>query len=247
VVCAVVVGVNRWPISTTYTTRFGEVRSIKLADGSILNLDTNSEVRVEYTNKARNVWLINGQARFVVQADPSKPFRVGIDRVLVEVLGTEFDVYKQTARMTVSVLAGEVSVLLSTGKDPPADLDRQQYAPPPGVPNDSRLSAGRQVRITPNGTFRQIENPDIAAVRSWTQRRFRFNRTPLAEAAEEYNRYNAVPIVVEGEDLRARLVDGSFSVDRPDSLIEDLQSKDDRITVIREGNRTVLRWGLRGL
>lgn len=233
------------PGTHTYETGFGEQRSLKLTDGSVVHLNINSKLEVRYSDKERYVSLLSGEAQFVVEQVASRPFRVQVGPAVVQVLGTRFDIYRQALsqeaiRTTISVIAGEVSVLLPDRNGTKANVDHRQYAPPPGV-DTQKLVAGEQLSFDSDGGFEKVENPDLANVALWPLRRLAFNQTPLLEVAREFNRYNTIQIEVEGEALRSRRINGRYSVDHPDSLIAALQSDDSKITVTRQADRVILR------
>lgn len=78
--------------ASTYGTQVGEQRSVQLADGSVVRLDTNSRIRVKLSGSERQIDLLEGQALFEVAHDTSRPFRVRADAMTVTALGTVFDV-----------------------------------------------------------------------------------------------------------------------------------------------------------
>lgn len=99
--------VERFP---TYTTDIGERRSITLADGSTVDLNARSRLRVEFTKGERRVELVEGQALFQVSKDKSQPFIVSSGNATVRAVGTQFDVYRKATGTTVTVLEGRVAV-----------------------------------------------------------------------------------------------------------------------------------------
>lgn len=94
-----------------YSTAIGEQRSVTLADGSTLDLNARSRIRVRYSDQARNVDLLEGQALFRVAKDTTRPFIVRSDGTNVRAVGTQFDVYRRKSGTTVTVLEGRVAVL----------------------------------------------------------------------------------------------------------------------------------------
>jgi transmembrane sensor len=98
---------NRFP---TYSTDIGERRSLTLADGSTVDLNARSTIRIEFSNAERRVDLLRGQALFQVTKDKRRPFIVRTAEASVRAVGTQFDVYRKTAGTTVTVLEGEVAV-----------------------------------------------------------------------------------------------------------------------------------------
>ena len=94
----------------SYTTDIGERRSITLADGSTVDLNSRSRLRVEFTKGERRVELAEGQALFQVAKDKNRPFIVSSGNAIVRAVGTQFDVYRKANGTTVTVLEGRVAV-----------------------------------------------------------------------------------------------------------------------------------------
>lgn len=93
-----------------YSTGLGEQRSVRLDDGTTVELNSRSRLRVRFTQNARTVELLNGQALFHVAKNPTRPFVVESDGMRVRAVGTQFDVYKHQSGTTVTVLEGRVAV-----------------------------------------------------------------------------------------------------------------------------------------
>jgi transmembrane sensor len=99
--------VERFP---SYRTDIGERRSITLADGSTVDLNARSRLRVEFTKGERRVELMEGQALFQVAKDKNRPFIVSSGAATVRAVGTQFDVDRKVTGTTVTVLEGRVAV-----------------------------------------------------------------------------------------------------------------------------------------
>ena len=97
----------RYPL---YRTDIGERRSITLADGSTVDLNARSKLRVEFSKNERRVELLDGQALFQVAKDKNRPFIVASGEATVRAVGTQFDVYRKDSGTTVTVLEGRVAV-----------------------------------------------------------------------------------------------------------------------------------------
>src|SRR5581483_1498266 len=105
----------------TYSTATGEERSVSLEDGSTLDLNSQSKVRVRFSTHARSVELLQGQAIFRVSKNPARPFIVSTDTTQVRAVGTQFDVYRKSGGTVVTVIEGRVAVLPEvTPPEPPA-------------------------------------------------------------------------------------------------------------------------------
>lgn len=103
-----------------YTTSVGEQRAIELPDGSEITINRTSNVRIAFSATARDAYLDSGQAMFAVETDPLRPFRVHVNTsssaprigkaVVVQALGTKFEVRCRADRVEVSVIEGSVRI-----------------------------------------------------------------------------------------------------------------------------------------
>jgi transmembrane sensor len=193
----------------TYATTTGEQRSITLDDGSVVELNTRSRVLVRFTKQEREVDLIEGQAQFQIQKDPTRAFVVHSGASLVRAVGTEFDVYRKKTATTVSVLEGRVAVA------------RTNLASPPVL-----VCAGEQAIVPESGVAATALRPsDAAAVKAWTQHRLVFRSTPLAEVVAEFNRYNVRQMALRDPNLGGILISGVFSSTQPAALLRFLSEQ----------------------
>ena len=92
------------------TTRHGEQLSERLADGSVLHLNTDTTVSIDLRERTRRIHLEAGQAMFEVAHDPRRPFTVYAQSLAVTAVGTMFDVYQHTDGVVISVISGTVAV-----------------------------------------------------------------------------------------------------------------------------------------
>jgi transmembrane sensor len=185
-----------------YSTGIGEQRSLALADGSMVQLNTRSRIRERYSDQERAIDLLEGQALFQVAKDTGRPFIVRVDGAVIRAVGTQFDVYRRREGATVTVLEGRVEI----------------QAP------HVFLSAGQQVTVTPDMEI-EPATVNIAAATAWTQRRLIFESATLAQVAEEFNRYNRVQIVLMDDDVVDFHISGVFSSTDPGSLVRFLQAR----------------------
>jgi transmembrane sensor len=93
-----------------YTTSTAEQRTVTLEDGSRIELNARSRLRVTYSKTVRTVELYDGQALFQVAKDASRAFLVKSGEATVRAVGTQFDVYRKDDHTTVTVLEGRVAV-----------------------------------------------------------------------------------------------------------------------------------------
>lgn len=220
--CAcLVIGVFIWSASSApvFETGVGEQRVVALDDGSSIELNARSRVRVRFTQTERNVDLLEGQALFRVAKDKHRPFFVQSGTARVRAVGTQFDVYKRKRGTIVTVVEGRVSVM-SASQMPVTNSE--SVSPGSGV----LLSAGEQATVARSAAPR-AEIANVAAATAWRARRMVFSATPLAEVAEEFNRYNQRQLVVDDARIAGVLVNGVFSSTDPASLIRFLRAQPD--------------------
>jgi transmembrane sensor len=212
-----------WPAPQTYATVVGEQRAVKLEDGSFIYLNTLSRVEVDYTDHERGVRLISGEALFSVQHDPTRPFRVYSAGAVVRAVGTQFNVYRHDERTTVSVVEGTVEIReerATTAVSASSEPKSAGSAP-------LRITAGEQANVSDGGFIEKRPRGDIEKAVAWRARRLVFRSESLAEIAEQFNRYNATKIRVEGDILRNRKLIGTFNADDPKSLVNFLAGEPD--------------------
>jgi transmembrane sensor len=112
-VLAVLLGVRQFGpdlLATRYTTGVGEHRDLALADGSVVHLNAATSLSVRFSDKARDIDLLQGEALFEVAHDPSHPFRVHAAARTIQAVGTAFDVDRQGTAVEVAVSEGTVVV-----------------------------------------------------------------------------------------------------------------------------------------
>lgn len=210
----------------TYATAIGEQRTIRLDDGSSVELNTDSRVRVSFSAGAREVRLLQGEALFSIQRDPRRPFRVLTDTAVVQAVGTQFNVYRQDGgATTVSVVEGRVRV---------TPLDSKQKSP---APADTALDAGEEARIDPDGAMKRQRSPEgVAHSVAWREQRLVFLSDTLKNVAAEFNRYNRHPhILIQDENAGARRYSGVFNSNDPQSLIQFLREDAELELLERDG------------
>jgi len=192
----------------TYSTGIGEQRSVALADGSVVQLNTRSRIRIRYSERERAIELLEGQALFEVAHDKDRPFVVDGGDASIRAVGTQFDVYRKEPETTVTVVEGRVTIVPETN------------------PKSSRLellAAGEQATITQSSV--ESSAADVAAAIAWTQRRLMFQKTALAEVVREFNRYNDRPLRIADPHLQEFLISGTFSSTDPSSLLRFLREQ----------------------
>jgi transmembrane sensor len=217
---------KQW-FSGVYGTGIGEQRSITLVDGSTVELNSRTRIKVRYSSAERRIDLLQGQALFQVAKNPTRPFIVQTGSTKVRAVGTQFDVYRKVAGTVVTVIEGRVAVgdaqAAREAGDGTATAMRVPAVGAPAVAIDEiLLAAGEQLTMTATAIATK-QTANVAAATAWTQRRLVFSSAPLAEVVEEFNRYNAIPLVIADPTLADTQISGSFSSTDPSSLLRFLR------------------------
>ncbi|MDB6012140.1 MAG: anti-FecI sigma factor, FecR [Gammaproteobacteria bacterium] len=218
-----------------YATQVGEERTLRLADGSMLTLNSRSRVRVEFTKSTRTVDLLDGEALFHVAKNATRPFIVRAEGAFVRVIGTEFDVDKRSSGTVVTVVEGRVAVVANSVD---AGHPRGQESTPDESPQAVILSAGEQIKVA-IGALAQPVRTDITSAVAWTRGRVILDSATLVEIADEFNRYSERKLTTEDHGERPLRLSGVFSTD-PRFLIDYLRERPDiRVTVTETEIRIV--------
>lgn len=107
-----------------YATAIGQRREVTLPDGTIVNLNTNSQIKMEYDEHYRNILLLQGEAHFAVAKMKDWPLRVYAGRSRVQAVGTAFIVYLNDDKdVNVTVTEGKVAlgVMRNASVQPPKE------------------------------------------------------------------------------------------------------------------------------
>ena len=187
-----------------FSTGKGETKVVALQDGSVLTLNTDSEVQVRYSDELRSVELIRGEALFDVARNKARPFVVAAGDTNVRVVGTSFSVRRlKAAPIQVLVREGIVEVF---------------------KPN----AVGAQpIRITAN-TMAVAQADNAAAIAAmpmpvaqlhrqmaWQKGQIAFEGETLAQAAAEFARYSDTKIIIDDPALAKEEIAGLFKATDP--------------------------------
>ncbi len=181
----------------SYRTAVGEVLTQPLLDGSRVTLASNSEVEVRLSRGERHIDLVRGEAIFAVSKNASRPFVVASKNRLVIAVGTRFSVRRDDIGLRVVVTEGTVRLESARA----GDSARPSALLPAG---SVALVRGDEVLV------RSLALADAERMLDWRDGLLAFRDTPLAEAAAEFNRYNARQIVIDDDQAGALRVGGSF-------------------------------------
>ena len=211
-----------------YATTVGQRSGITLEDGSVITLNTDSRVHVDYSGEQRLITLLKGQALFEVAKDPARPFIVTAGAQRVVALGTTFDVHLNEKAVEVILVEGKVEI-----EEVPTSARKK---PAPLV----QLASGERLVASPAAMKPEVTKIDTSKATSWREGYVTFEDTPLTDAIAEMNRYSTVRIVPEDEELSSLRITGLFRAGQQARFTEALQVYFP-IDAKREGNVIVLK------
>ena len=204
-----------------FATRHGEQQTHRLADGSVLHLNTDAAVTVQYSATQRLIMLTCGEAAFEVVHDAKRPFHVFAGSAEVIDLGTKFDVRLRSDSTVVTVVEGHVAV-------GPSDISESRSVssnPRPPV-RLVELGPNQQVSVSRNEWPVTPTAIDAKRTTAWLHRQIAFNHEPLERVAAELNRYAPKPIEIMTPELRKLEITGVFSIDDTEEFLAFLRTLD---------------------
>ncbi len=198
--------------SPIYRTAIGQRSTVNLPDGSVVELNTDSLIQVNFGEEQRDLILLRGEALFDVAKDPSRPFVVEADGKLVTAIGTTFSVRRADDEVRVTLIEGIVTVDQDNSKT--TDL---------GAVSKKQLRPGQQL-VALGGQPFKINMINTDAVTSWKDGRLIFDNEPLGMIVQEVNRYSSRKLVVGDPTLSDMRVSGIFQVGSIDSFAVALEA-----------------------
>ena len=189
------------PAVQALVTGRGQRQRFTLADGSVVDLNAETRLRVMFERSERRVALDEGEAIFDVVSDKSRPFTVAAGGRMVRVVGTQFDVRNRKGALSVTVARGKVEVR------PSASADRV-YALTPGQRLDVSAAGVEQARVV-----------DPAEAFSWRAGRLVYRDEPLSEVVADLNRQFPEQIEIGDPELGHIPITGVIVLDDPQSVM----------------------------
>ena len=198
--------------SVQYTTGRGEQRSVTLPDGSRLDLDADTQVKIMFYPDRRRAVLERGRSMFEVSRNPQRPFEVVAADVSVQVLGTRFSVGRSRSpvsreeRVAVAVEEGHVRVQSSAART------LVDMLPGRGRTTTADLTGGQGIGVAERGEIGQVRKVSPGTVAPWRSGRAMFDDMPLAEVLAEFERYGDTGLVIQDPRVAQLRVTGNFDL-----------------------------------
>jgi len=182
----------------TFATTIGGREALSLVDGSKIELNTDTVLRMANGAGERKVWLDRGEAYFDIKHDAAHPFVVMVGDHRVTDLGTKFIVRQEGDRVEVKLLEGSARLDANSG------LPAQSAVLKPG---DVAIATADQTSVTKKPV------KELTQELGWRRGVLTFDHTTLAEAVAEFNRYNRQKIVIADRAAAKLEIGGTFPSD----------------------------------
>lgn len=198
------------PLLADASTGTGEIRSLRLADGSLVELDAQSAIDLAFSDRERRVRLLRGEAYFhpaPVSAAEPRPFVVEGAGGSSRALGTQFVVGLRDGGAWTGVLEHSVGVSL---EHEPRDGARERV-----------LQQGQSAGYDAEHGVQPLQ-VDLQRATGWRRGMLVFEAVPLQQVVAQINRYRPGRLVIADADLARREVSGMFRLDSLDSALDTL-------------------------
>jgi transmembrane sensor len=212
-----------------FVTGKGETKVVALKDGSVVTLNTASEIQVDFSDTVRAVELVHGEALFDVAKNKAQPFVVAAGDTNVRVVGTSFSVRRiDTAPIQVLVREGTVEVFRPAQGTKPLRISANSMA----VAQADSANAIEAMPVPPARVQRQM---------AWQNGQIAFEGETLAQAAEEFSRYSDTRIVIEDSGLAREEIAGLFKATDPVGFAQTIAISLNAHAKIEEGEVRITR------
>lgn len=202
-------------VQQEFETTLGEQATFYMQDKTKVVLNTNSKVRVTYTDKQRLFELERGELHVTVAHNKTQPLSVYAGGQIIQAVGTAFNVEIQDTEVELIVTDGKVLVAEENPTQNPLMLDNV------ALPTSSlAVSQGQMVQLGElNTDVTSISNEDMNANLSWQQGSLIFRGESLEDALQEVSRYTQYDFEFSDNDIKALRIAGLFKTQDVDTLL----------------------------
>lgn len=204
--------------NTIVVPRAGEY-SVRLSDGTVVFLNSESELRypVHFNGKERRVYL-KGEAYFNVKRNVKKPFRVQLNDMSVEVLGTSFNVnsYKENSAIQTTLVKGKVRVFENKNKNNSVILK----------PNQQAEFVGKKLIV---------RDVDVEQYVSWKDGKFYFKDMTLEKVMIQMERWYGIDVFYMNQSIKDFPFTGVINKMHPAEEIFEMIEKVTEVKIRKKG------------
>lgn len=197
------------------STLAAEKKNITLADGTLVTLNSVSQLKypANFKGNNREVYL-SGEAFFDVKKDAAHPFIIHTDKIQVKVLGTAFDVkaYKNDDFTETTLIRGKVEIRINDHKDTPFILSPNEKFVLTN--EDRKASLSKLTYFFSNDVNSIVET-------SWINHELMFKNNDFVSISKLFERWYGVKVVFKDEAVKSFKFTGKF---KEESITDALQA-----------------------
>lgn len=193
-----------------YATLIGGHETVKLDDGSQIELNTSTRLRTSMTSRTRTIWLDKGEAYFQVKHDAMRPFVVFAAGHRMTDIGTKFLVRSEAKHIEVALIEGQI-------RFESADASVQGHS--------ALMTSGDLVVATADSmSVARVPTQQLATQLGWRNGLLVFKHTTLEDAVNEFNRYNREKLLIADPTVARLTIYGTFRTSNLRQFIEVAQA-----------------------
>jgi transmembrane sensor len=225
-------------------TELAERRQVMLDDGSVVQLEPETKLRVRFEDRDRLVALEHGRALFRVAKDAQRPFWVTTDHTSVRAVGTAFGVESSKRGVVVTVAEGSVAVgrgaVMPISSVSPENGRPAFSAGQDALASEILVTAGQQITVQSSGAMDRVRAVDAARALAWAQGQLIFDNAALADVVAEFNRYNRTQLRIDDHEVAARAVSGVFEATDIETLLAFIRQGSSEIRITHTDRGVVI-------
>ncbi|MFT6899011.1 MAG: transmembrane sensor [Paraglaciecola sp.] len=210
--------------TNVYSTSLGEHATFYLQDKTKVVLNTDSKIKITYTDKQRLFELEKGEFHVTVAHNKAQPLSVYASGQVIQAVGTAFNVELKDDQVELIVTDGQVLVAATTDQIKHPLLLDDVHLPQTAL----AVSKGEKIALGANASqVEQIDAADIDASLAWQQGSLIFRGESLAQAMKEVSRYTGYEFELLDEPLKHIKIAGLFKTDDVNGLLTALEQNFD--------------------
>jgi transmembrane sensor len=183
----------------TYVTQTGEQQTIMLSDGTSIDLNTATHLRVRISLLHRKIQLDKGEAIFNAHHELLRSFSVQAGNLTIHDIGTRFSVRLHDDAVSVAVLQGAVEM------------------------NGERMDEGYQRNYQPGIGLSHLQPIDMERIDAWKHGRLIFRQSSLREVVTELERYHSVRFLFADPVIARETLSGTFDTNDLDLFLANVE------------------------
>ena len=223
-----------------FETDIGQQANYQLSDGTHITLNTNSALKVDYSQDRRRIYLLRGEAHFDVAKNPQRPFMVYAGEGMVWAVGTAFNVRYLNAgnlegnhagtlvdtligtSIDVTVTEGTVKIFadIEPDKNTNLNINNAQNSP---TDHEQLVHAGKSVQYSKVINATQTTPAQVLEQKlAWQHGALIFKGETLEQAIKEIARYTDKQLIITDPSIKNIRVGGHYKTDNINSLLASL-------------------------